>query len=172
MLMPPSLHADGPRHCMQVEKQAILTREREVLPAHVYAAAPEPRTLFASPIQFGYAAHTGPVYGLAYSPFHRNVILTAATDSSLRLYNQLQPAPFYITEPSSVPLLAAQWSPARPCVFAVGAADGSLFIYDLKRSKAKPEVTLKVWPATSRAVTCSLVFHPHGLPSAPLLACR
>jgi hypothetical protein len=29
-------------------------------------------------------------------------------------------------------------------VFAVGAADGSLFIYDLKRSKAKPEVTLKV----------------------------
>lgn len=131
-------------HCMQVEKQAILTREREVLPAHVYAAAPEPRTLFASPIQFGYAAHTGPVYGLAYSPFHRNVILTAATDSSLRLYNQLQPAPFYVTEPSSVPLLAAQWSPARPCVFAVGAADGSLFIYDLKRSKAKPEVTLKV----------------------------
>ena len=32
----------------------------------------------------------------------------------------------------------------RPLVFAVGDADGNLHVYDLKRSRGRPEVTLKV----------------------------
>ena len=153
----------------RVEKEAVLARDREVLPSHVFAAAPEPRALFASPVQFSYAAHSGPVYqtvacrqlepegpfhtwqlepegpfhiwihrqlepeglthrrtGLtpagrvgaracaqAFSPFHRNVFLSASTDSSVRLYNQLQPTPFHVIEPSGASIFAAAWSPAR-----------------------------------------------------------
>jgi len=144
----------------RVEKEAVLAREREVLPAHVYAAAPEPTTLFASPIQFSYVAHSGPVYQASYSPFHRNVFLSASTDASIRLYNQLQPAPFLVTEPCSASLFAASWSPARPLVFAAAAGDGSLFIYDLKRSKGKPEVTLKV--TDDRSAVTAVAFNPRS----------
>ena len=34
----------------------------------------------------------------------------------------------------------AAWSPARPLVFAAGGGDGSLHIFDLKKSKGKPQV--------------------------------
>ena len=40
----------------------------------------------------------------------------------------------------------------RPLVFAVGDADGNLHVYDLKRSRGRPEVTLKVRVAD--LVTC------------------
>ena len=44
----------------------------------------------ASPVVIGYAPHAGPVYALACSPFHRNLFLSASTDGSVQLYNQLQ----------------------------------------------------------------------------------
>jgi len=142
------------------EKEALLDKEREVLPRHVYSAGPDPKALFASPIQFAYTSHAGPVYEAAFSPFHRNVFLSASTDASLRLYNQLQPAPFHTTEPSASTIFSAAWSPARPLVFAVGAGDGSLYIYDLKRSKGKPEVTLKV--TDKGAAVTGVAFNPRS----------
>jgi len=95
-----------------------------------------------------------------YSPFHRNVFLTASTDASIRLYDQLNPRPFHVLEPSSSPILAAAWSPSRPLVIAAGAGDGTLFIYDLKRSRAKPEVTLKV--TTDKSAVTALAFNPQS----------
>ena len=142
----------------KIEKDAVLARAREVLPSHVFAAAPPPREVFASPLTFRYQRHAGPAYATKFSPFHRNVFLSASTDTSVRLYNQLQPQPFHVTEPSSSPLLAAAWSPARPLVFAACAAQGDLYLYDLKRSKGKPEVTLKVTSNKSAVTACA--FNP------------
>ena len=144
----------------KVEKEAVLARAKQVESSHVFAATPEPSTLFGSPVTFGYAAHSGPVYEARHSPFHRNVFLTASTDCSVRLYNQLQPAPFLVTEPSAASVFTAAWSPARPLVFAAGAADGNLFIYDLKRSKGKPEVTLKV--TSDRSAVTAVSFNPRS----------
>ena len=144
----------------RIEKEAVMAREREVLPAHVFAAGPDPSTLFASPIQFSYAAHSGPVYHAAFSPFHRNVFLSVSTDGSVRLYNQLQPAPFLVTEPSNATILAASWSPARPLVFAAASSDGALYIYDLKRSKGRPEVTLKV--TDDKSAVTGVAFNPRS----------
>ena len=152
----------------RVEKEALLARDRprEVLTTHVFDAKPSPRELYASPLTFSFDGCSGPVYAARFSPFHRNVFLAASTDASLRLYNQLTPAPFHVTEPSAAPLLAAAWSPSRPLVFAAASADGSLYIYDLKRSKAKAEVTLQVTSSSKRAVT-AVAFNPK---SAELVA--
>ena len=62
---------------------------------------------------FAYEAHAGPVYGTSFSPFHRNLFLSVATDASVRLYNMLQPQPLLVTEPCATSLYACCWSPAR-----------------------------------------------------------
>ncbi len=155
--VPPSHYS---RLKSKVEKEAVLARGKQVEPSHVYAAAPEPSVLFGSPVTVSYSPHSGPVYEARYSPFHRNAFLSASTDASLRLYNQLQQAPCLVTEPGTASIFSAAWSPSRPLVFAAAAADGNLHIYDLKRSKAKPEVTLKVTTDRS-AVTC-VAFNPRS----------
>lgn len=39
---------------------------------------------------FSFQPHAGPVSSVAASPFHRNLFLSASTDTTLRLYSQLQ----------------------------------------------------------------------------------
>lgn len=43
-----------------------------------------------SPVTFCFHPHTGPVYSVDCSPFHRNLFVTAGTDMTVRLYSQLQ----------------------------------------------------------------------------------
>ena len=73
----------------KAERDASIGRDKQVQPSHVYACAPNLRELFGSPLSFAYRGHAGPVYAARFSPFHRNVFLTASTDGSLRLYNTL-----------------------------------------------------------------------------------
>ena len=141
----------------RVEKEAVLARAKEVLPAHVFAAQPEPATLFTSPLSFAYHAHSGPVYEALYSPHHRNIFLTCSTDGSVRLHNQLQAAPFHVTDPAACAIMSAAWSPSRPLVFAAAGADGVLYVYDLLKSKGKPEVTLTV--TTDKSACTAVVFN-------------
>jgi len=142
----------------RIEKEARLAQEREVLPRSVFAAEPEIDVLFRSPIIFSYESHSGPVYGAHFSPFHRNVFVSVSTDSSARIFNMLQPKPVHVTEPCSSSLFACSWSPVRPLVFAVAAADGHLYLYDLKRNKGRPEVALKV--TTNRSPVYCVAFNP------------
>ena len=128
----------------KVERDVAIGRDKEVLPSHVFAAGVNPRELYASPLTFCFRTHSGPVYAARFSPFHRNVFLSASTDGTIRLYNQLSPQPFHVVEVNSAPILCAAWSPARPLVFAAAASDGKLYLFDLKKSKGKPEVTLNV----------------------------
>ena len=126
--------------------------------ATVFAAGPSVDQIYHSPASFSYEPHSGPIYGIAFSPFHRNVFLSVATDSSVRLFNVLQPKPLLVTEPCSGTLFSASWSPSRPLVFAVGASDGHLYVYDLKRNKGKPDVSLKV--TTDKTPVYAVAFNP------------
>uniref|UniRef100_A0A7S4B0D9 Uncharacterized protein n=1 Tax=Chrysotila carterae TaxID=13221 RepID=A0A7S4B0D9_CHRCT len=144
----------------RVEKEAVLARENIVTLGSVYAASPDQDLLFRSPVAFPLAPHGGPVYGAHFSPFHRNVVLSVSTDSSVRIYNVLNPRPLLVLEPTTASLFACAWSPFRPLVFAVAAADGNLYIYDLKRNKGRPEVTLKV--TTDKSAVYSVAFNPRS----------
>lgn len=128
----------------RVEREAQMARAKEVTPTLVLAAQPPAEQLYGSPASLLYQPHSGPVYGVAFSPFHRHVFLSVSTDASARLFSLLSPQPLLVTEPSAAPLYSCSWSPARPSVFAVGGADGQLHVYDLRRSRGKPELALKV----------------------------
>lgn len=142
----------------RAEKDAVVARERQVTPQLVYESKPPPSTLFTSPISFSYDKHSGPVYDVQFSPFHRNLFLSVATDSTARLYSVLQPRPVHVIEPSAASLFGVSWSTARPLVFAVATADGNLALYDLKRSRGKPDVVLKV--TTDRSPVYGVAFNP------------
>jgi WD40 repeat protein len=43
-----------------------------------------------NPINFVYEPHTGPVYSVDYSPFHRKLFLSAGCDTHVRLFNILK----------------------------------------------------------------------------------
>lgn len=143
---------------LRIEKECVLARAKEVTAEAVFAAQPAVDQLYHSPTTFSYEPHGGPVYGVAFSPFHRNVFLTASTDSSVRLYNVLHPRPVLVMEPCSGCLYACCWSPSRPSVFAVGAADGQLYVYDLKWSKGKPVLSLQV--TTDKSPVYAIAFNP------------
>ena len=104
--------------------------------------------------------HSGPVFAVAFSPFHRHLLLTASSDGSARLYNVLQQRPVLTLEPSTSSLFAACWSPSRPTVFAVGGADGNLYVYDVGKSRGLPEATLQV--TTNKSPLYSIMFNPQS----------
>ena len=143
---------------LRVEKEAMLARDKEVHPSKIYAVAAytaeeQPfggarltpsEKLFGSPVSFAYEGHSGPIYGVSCSPYHRNVFLSVSTDTSVRLFNMLHPTPLLVTEPCSASLFACEWSPSRPLVFAVGAANGCVYIYDLRRKQRCPVARIQV----------------------------
>mmetsp|Transcript_1390 Transcript_1390/g.2105 ORF Transcript_1390/g.2105 Transcript_1390/m.2105 type:complete len:554 (-) Transcript_1390:233-1894(-) len=102
-----------------------------------------PKIVFTSPINFGFEEHAGPVHQVEFSPFHRSLFLSCSSDSSVRLYDVLQPKPITTLEPSSHYLYAVQWSRSRPLVFAVATGDGSVYIYDLEDSSLNPVIRLE-----------------------------
>mmetsp|Transcript_21562 Transcript_21562/g.38245 ORF Transcript_21562/g.38245 Transcript_21562/m.38245 type:complete len:568 (+) Transcript_21562:84-1787(+) len=110
----------------------------------LYAARPSPSIMFPSASKQSFERHSGPVYGIAPSPFHRNLFLTCSTDGSLRLYNMLRlPRPVILMEPSTSYLFDVAWSPARPLVFAVADAKGKIHIYDLAVETVTPVLSFQ-----------------------------
>eukprot|EP00743_Colponemidia_sp_Colp-15_P005399 GILK01005803.1.p1 GENE.GILK01005803.1~~GILK01005803.1.p1 ORF type:complete len:531 (-),score=70.77 GILK01005803.1:74-1624(-) len=98
--------------------------------------------LLPNPTVFQFEPHLGPVQALEFSPFHRNVFLSCSTDGFVRLFHMFQTKSVMSWEPSEVGLSCAAWSRMRACVFAAGAADGSLYIYDLMQNRHMPVTTL------------------------------
>ena len=71
-------------------------------------------------------------YMMKYEVFSINKTLT--------FYPQSEPV--LTLEPGAEYLYSAKWSPVRPLLFAVGAHDGTLLIYDLRQNRATPTLRL------------------------------
>ncbi|XP_063846261.1 cytoplasmic dynein 2 intermediate chain 2-like [Scylla paramamosain] len=100
------------------------------------------------------APHTGKVLEAQFSPHHHHALLSAASDSQIRLYSLLQPNKPVTTTHSEEQVTCAQWSPTRPLVFAAGLGSGRVALYDLDtRSSRQPFLTLatpeKAAPSTA-----------------------
>ena len=123
------------------------------------AAAKGQRPRLRSPVQAEYEAHDGPVHAIQWSPFQRNLFLTAGSDSCIKIFNTLQPQPLALLEPTHGSLLSAQWSPSRPLVVAATESEGRFFLYDLSSDSLHPSVTVDV--SGSSVPVHALVFNPH-----------
>eukprot|EP00455_Lapot_gusevi_P055504 TRINITY_DN9028_c0_g1_i5.p1 TRINITY_DN9028_c0_g1~~TRINITY_DN9028_c0_g1_i5.p1 ORF type:complete len:227 (+),score=21.49 TRINITY_DN9028_c0_g1_i5:31-681(+) len=128
----------------EIEKYARLNAIKEINGSTLFQARPDPNRLFSRCSDFAFEPHSGPVYSLAFSPFHRSLFLSASSDSSLRLYNILKTKPIMSLQPSSTYLFDACWSPTRPAVFAAASADGRLHIFDLSQSRVGSVLSVPV----------------------------
>jgi len=97
-----------------------------------------------SPVTLSLQPHSGPVYAVNCSPFHRNVILSCGMDATANIYSLLQMKPLFTLEPEAGYIFNAQWSQTRPLVFFLSTENGKLLIYDLKASQVKPAHSIDV----------------------------
>ena len=104
-----------------------------------------------SPVVLAFEPSDGPVYGVDFSPFHRNLFLACGGDGTVKMFHQFQAAPcLTITPPVDVasdnaaPLLSVKWSPKRPLVFAVCSTNGLVCLYDLGKRLVNPVMKVLV----------------------------
>ncbi|CAD7963377.1 unnamed protein product [Amoebophrya sp. A120] len=153
-----------------LQRQAATEKDQNITAALIFKSKPDPNLLFPQPKTTDLEPHSGPIVAARFSPFHRKMLLTAALDGGVKLFDILQQRPLYVLYPplltvggganrdlnlqqrASVGLADAAWSHARPLVFAVAPEQGSLVIYDLMKSKHEPVVAIP-FEKTSERVT-------------------
>jgi WD40 repeat protein len=82
----------------KIERFAKEEGHRNVTVGVVFGSKPDACSLFPSPTEFAFQAHTGPVHALDASPFHRNLFLSASADGDLRVSSMLQAKPLMVLQ--------------------------------------------------------------------------
>ncbi|XP_028274373.1 cytoplasmic dynein 2 intermediate chain 2 [Parambassis ranga] len=117
-----------------------------------------------APAVFSFRPRSGPIHSVHYSPFHRNLFVSAGTDGLAHLHSLLQPNPLLSLRVSESYVFQVQWSPTRPLVFAAATGQGEVQIFDLGCRSLRPVATIEQG-AAGEAATC-LAFNqqnPHLL---------
>lgn len=117
-----------------------------------------------APAVFSFRPRSGPVHSIHYSPFHRNLFVSASTDGLAHLHSLLQASPLLSLRVSDSYVFQVQWSPTRPLVFAAATGQGEVQMFDLSRRSLRPAATIEQG-AAGQAATC-LAFNcqnPHLL---------
>ena len=134
----------------KVERYVMDKGEKDVWAPTVYHAKPDIKMIFSVPFNSNYERHLGPVTCISASPFIKRLFLTCSTDGQVRLYDTLSNRPVAVFEPGSgygggagEYLLAVEFSPFRPAVFAAVGNTGNVYMYDLVQSKAAPSYVLR-----------------------------
>jgi len=156
-------HNDRIKLQNHVENYCMRVGAREVTAEVVFAAKPDPLLLFPEPRRTDFESHAGAVTAVAFSPFHRKMLLSASVDGSVKIFNTLSEKPLQTFYPpskhlSTCAVSAAAWSPARACVFAVAMEMGGIYVYDLLKSKQEPVLELPLSGGSQRIT--SLMFNP------------
>eukprot|EP00823_Brevimastigomonas_motovehiculus_P006321 TRINITY_DN521_c1_g1_i1.p1 TRINITY_DN521_c1_g1~~TRINITY_DN521_c1_g1_i1.p1 ORF type:complete len:744 (-),score=199.84 TRINITY_DN521_c1_g1_i1:729-2960(-) len=85
-----------------VEKYVRLKGIKQIDCLTIFDARPDLRKLYPPATKFAYDAHAGPIFSVAFSPFHRNIFLSCSSDGTVRLFNALQSKPLLHFELSNI----------------------------------------------------------------------
>jgi WD40 repeat protein len=70
-----------------VEKYVKARGGNEVDISDVFSSKPPLGKLYINPISFAFEPHFGPLSALSFSPFVRNLFLSASTDGSIKIFD-------------------------------------------------------------------------------------
>ncbi len=87
----------------------------------VQAVSTQQKALVSSPIKSLVCQHAGPVHALSASPFDPSLVLSCGLDGQTTVCSSLRRQSLLELAPSDSYLFAAQWSPTRPMLIALGA---------------------------------------------------
>ena len=132
------------------------------------AVSAQQKALVTNPIKSVVYRHAGPVHAVSASPFDPSLALSCGLDGQVRICSSLFRQPVVELAPSDSYLFAAQWSPTRPLLVAVGAGWLAAHliprVYAMSARKGLPvllvaslgsvvwkhQTPLRAWPISSR----------------------
>merc|ERR1712110_90114 len=90
----------------------------------IFESSPEINKLYPNQLQHFYSGHSGPVFNVQFSPFHRNLFLTTSFDGSIKLFNLLKGQSIIEFETQNEYSTCVQWSPYKPTMFCAATSSG------------------------------------------------
>ncbi|GFR43755.1 hypothetical protein Agub_g4867 [Astrephomene gubernaculifera] len=109
-----------------------------------------------------YRGHMGPVYQVQFSPFKRDMFVSASGDWTIRLWQEGRDTPLLTFQASTTEINDVQWCQTNSTVFGSVTASGRLEIWDFSLSTVKPVMHQK----TPMKLSCLLF-----APSYPVVVC-
>ncbi|GIL70976.1 hypothetical protein Vretimale_4066 [Volvox reticuliferus] len=109
-----------------------------------------------------YRGHMGPVYQVQFSPFKRDMFISASGDWTIRMWQEGRDTPLLTFQASTTEVNDVQWCPTNSTVFGSVTANGRLEIWDFSLSTVKPVMHQK----TTMKLSCLLF-----APSYPVVVC-
>eukprot|EP00798_Chlamydomonas_sp_ICE-L_P023736 gene23736-9292_t len=109
-----------------------------------------------------YEGHMGPVYNVQWSPFKKDMFISASGDWTMRLWQEGRETALLTFTSGNHEVNDAQWCPANSTVFGSVTSGGRLEIWDFDLSTVKPVVTHKA----GQKLSCMLFSE-----RSPIVAC-
>ncbi|KAG2499039.1 hypothetical protein HYH03_003224 [Edaphochlamys debaryana] len=109
-----------------------------------------------------YRGHMGPVYQVQFSPFKKDMFLSASGDWTIRLWQEGRDTPLLTFQAGTTEVNDVQWCPTNSTVFGSVTASGRLEIWDFSLSTVKPVMHQR----SPMKLSCMLF-----APSFPVVVC-
>jgi len=109
-----------------------------------------------------YQGHMGPVYNVQWSPFRKDMFISASSDWTLKLWQEGRENALLTFQSANNEVNDVQWCPTNSTVFSSVTSGGRLEIWDIDLSTVKPVVTHKA----GMRLSCVLFS-----PNSPVVVC-
>ena len=109
------------------------------------------------PVVATFASHNGGrIIDIRFSPFHRDIFLSAGSDQEIRVYSLLHPhAPVQVIHVDQTGISCVSWSLSRPLVLVASGQNNKLYFHDLSKKEDRNPLEVK---ASEKLIPFPLTF--------------
>ena len=121
------------------------------------------------PVVATFGSHIGGrIIDIRFSPFHRDIFLSAGSDQEIRIYSLLHPhAPVQVIHVENTGISCAAWSFTRPLVIVASCQNNRLYFHDLSKKEDRSPLEVK---ASEKLIPFPLTFVEFNRSNSSLIA--
>ena len=121
------------------------------------------------PVVATFASHVGGrIIDIRFSPFHRDVFLSAGSDQEIRIYSLLHlHAPVQVIHVDQTGISCVAWSFSRPLVIVASGQNNRLYFHDLSKKEDRNPLEVK---ASEKLIPFPLTFVEFNSSNSSLIA--